>query len=530
MTLHNPAEGEITDWSAAEIARRIQHREVSAREVCQAHIDRCQAVNPKLNALVWTRYEEALREAAAIDDRLARGETVGPLAGVPVTVKECFFFEGSPTCVGLAALKDEFVDHYGHLVEDLRESGAILLGKTNVPQLMLWFECDNPVYGRTSNPWSLEHTPGGSTGGEAAIIAAHGSPLGLGTDLGGSIRVPSAWCGISGLKPTSERLTNQGMLNNFGWLNEITATPGPMARSVEDLDLAMRTLVAQALQNTLDGPDEPWKDFRAVDLRNLRVGVCRDDNNIAPSPAISRALHEAVAVLRDQGAEIHEVKFPPGANILQTYSSIVQSDGGEALRRLAAGSKLDWRVDRILTIGNLGPFSRAAVVLALRLFGQPQLAHLIASGGKRTGELMKVAIAARNQMAQSIRQTMENHQIAAILCPPIAVPAPQHGKPIDLLPTASYAFLANLLGWPAGVVPVTTVRENEQNSRPKSRDIVLKQAAAVDAGSVGLPVGVQVLAPPWREDVVLAVMAVIERGCPRPKLPADRLAALAKDG
>jgi fatty acid amide hydrolase len=138
--------------SATELARRIANRELSAREVCQAHIERCEQTHKALNALVWTRFEAALRDANAFDEKIARGENVGPLAGVPITAKECFFVEGSPACIGLAKYKDELSAETGVLVKRLQRAGAVLLGKTNVPQLMLWHECDNPVYGRTNNP------------------------------------------------------------------------------------------------------------------------------------------------------------------------------------------------------------------------------------------------------------------------------------------------------------------------------------------------------------------------------------------
>ncbi len=194
-----------TDWSAAQIARRVARREVSALEVVQAHIARIEAVNGRLNAVVVPRFDEARTEAAAADDRLARGEPIGPLHGVPITVKECFHLAGTPASIGLARRQHELSADDGLLVARLRKAGAIVLGKTNLPQLMIWHESDNPVYGRTNNPWDLGRTPGGSTGGEAAIIAARGSPLGLGNDLGGSIRVPCHFCGIHGFKPTSLR-------------------------------------------------------------------------------------------------------------------------------------------------------------------------------------------------------------------------------------------------------------------------------------------------------------------------------------
>lgn len=267
------------DWSAAEIARRVARREISATEVARTFIQRIEAVNPRLNAVVIPRFEQALAEAAAADERQARGEPLAPLHGVPITVKECFLLTGTKATIGLnSAAYQKPAEADGVMVARLRRAGAIVLGKTNLPQLMIWHECDNPVYGRTNNPWDLERTPGGSTGGEAAIIAARGSPLGLGNDLGGSIRVPCHFCGIHGFKPTSLRLTRRGSAHTLYGFNAIVTQPGPMARHVEDL-----WLMLQVLADNSDGQDAgevaptTLGDPAQVDVSKLRIAVWTDD-------------------------------------------------------------------------------------------------------------------------------------------------------------------------------------------------------------------------------------------------------------
>jgi fatty acid amide hydrolase len=561
------------DWSASEIARRVAAREISAREVCQAFIARCEQVHSQLNALVWQRFDLALQEAAAVDEKIARGEPLGPLAGVPVTVKECFFVEGSPTTIGLTnragrepGLEQEWSDdrrlhslaflqtlsnmkaqgdvqgvqpclsdprvrssaesmrrRTSPLVHQWQQAGGLLLGKTNVPQFMLWHECDNPVYGCTNNPWDLERTPGGSTGGEAALIAAHGSPLGLGTDMGGSLRVPASWCGVSTLMPTAQRVPTGGTLENFGWLEAIALAVGPMARHVEDLDLAMRVLLApplgmtrrQQLDHSFAVPPVAWPDFRAVDVRGLRVGVSSLALNMVPSAAVERAVREAAEVLRAAGATVTD---KPLIQVdMQPYLGLITADGGACLREISRGSKLDWRASRIMWLAGLDRFRRSLLTTVLELIGERTMAAMVNSGGLGSARAFGELIRAQQQAKYRTHAEWERLQLDAILVPAHLLPAPQHGKAIDLVPAAEPAFFANLLGWPAGVVPVTTVRENEQGRREnKSRDRVLRQMAAVDAGSAGLPVGVQVIARPWREDIVLAVMATIEQAISRP--------------
>ena len=236
----------ITALTATEIAQQIKAGELSACAVLDAHIHRIEQVNPQLNAVVIPRFEQARQEAEAADAAQRRGDALGPLHGVPITIKEQLLVKDTATTFGVLNLKDHQASEDGPLVKRLRVAGAIILGKTNTAQLLMYIESDNPVYGRTHNPWNLERSPGGSSGGEAAIIAAGGSPLGLGSDFGGSIREPSHFCGIQGLKPTVWRLTNLDTRPGIfaDGQTGMVPQPGPLARSVADLTLAMRILAA----------------------------------------------------------------------------------------------------------------------------------------------------------------------------------------------------------------------------------------------------------------------------------------------
>ena len=245
--IHASAIADPTALSASELAREIAGGAITARAAVEAHIARIETVNPSLNAVVQSRFEAARAEADEADRSLRRDRLRGLLHGVPITIKEQFAVAGMSSTLGVAPAERDERD--GPLVARLRAAGAIVLGKTNVPQLLLYNETDNPVYGRTNNPFDAERSSGGSSGGEAAIIAAHGSPLGLGSDIGGSLRTPSHACGIAALKPTSNRLTNEDARGSgFGFgQTAIVSQPGPMARSVADLTLALRVLAAPGL-------------------------------------------------------------------------------------------------------------------------------------------------------------------------------------------------------------------------------------------------------------------------------------------
>src|SRR5436190_20123713 len=189
----------LTHCGAAEVAALIARRDTTAREVLEQHIARIQQVNPKLNAMCVDRFDAARTEADAADAKQRAGEALGPLHGVPVTIKECIDVSGTPSTFGLASQAGHRAAADDVHVARLRAAGAIAMAKTNVAQALFFYEADNPVYGRTVNPWNAQRTPGGSSGGEAALIASNASPLGIGTDLGGSVRVPATFCGISSI-------------------------------------------------------------------------------------------------------------------------------------------------------------------------------------------------------------------------------------------------------------------------------------------------------------------------------------------
>jgi fatty acid amide hydrolase len=486
--------------------------------VVRAHIARIEQVNPQINALVVPRFEQALAEANAADQRQAAGQALEKLHGVPMTLKECFYLAGTPSSIGLGHPSwRKPLEHDGILTRRLRQAGAIVLGKTNLPQLMIWHESDNPVYGRTNNPWDLARTPGGSTGGEAAIIAAHGSPLGLGNDLGGSIRIPCHFCGIHGLKPTSFRLPRAGAVRTLRGFEAIVTQPGPMARHVEDLWLALQVL-ADDSDGHVAGDVPPGKlgDPAAVKIEGLRIAMWTDDGLITPSPAIQRAVREAGDSLRDRGVIVEELSASDLQSVLKhddifdTYCSLLAADGGASARKLSDGSPLDWRVDRMRWVAGLSPTTRTLVDRALRLQGQRWLARIVTKvHGCHTKGFWRL-IEHKNARVMAVVDLLKTRGIQAILCPTYSLPAPPHVKAYDLLPAASHAFQFNLLGFPAGVISTTRVRAGEDVLRPDSRDQTLRQAQATDQGSVGLPVAVQVAALPWREDIVLAVMGALE--------------------
>lgn len=498
--------------SATDLARLIAAREVSAAEVTAAHIRRIEQVNPHLNAVVHSLFGEAVETARRLDNdrRLAEG---GLLRGVPMTIKECFQVRGARTTLGMTTPTHPHA-HDGPLVARLRAAGAVFLGLTNVPQLMIIHETRNPVFGTTHNPWNLARSVGGSSGGEAAILAAGGSALGLGSDLGGSIRLPAHFCGIAGLKPTSRRLVRTGSVENLRGMSWLEFQPGPMARHVADLRLAMRVLVRNqppAQWNSADDPPLAFQDTTPVDITKLRVGVYADDGFFTPCPAVRRAVREGAEGLRARGATIVDLDPPAMLAILKSYFGIASADGGKDFRRLLARSKLDPEVGRLVRLAALPRWLRPLLAaVMLNPLGKRKMAELFQASGPRTADSLWQITWQAAQQIEEIFRTWDDAQVDVVLCPVHATPALLPNASVDLLPGASYSVLMNLLGVPCGTVPAPRVRASEETDRDSRADASYRLAKRVETGSQGLPVGVQVAGRLWREDQVLATMEALE--------------------
>ncbi len=501
----------LEDLSAREIVRRITAGGLSSAAVVEHFIARISAVNGKLNAVTVELFDSARKTAAGVDNAVERGEKLLPLAGLPVTIKECFDLAGTASTFGLPSRRDVIEDTDDPYVAALRAAGAIPIAKTNVPQLLIYTEADNPLYGRTNNPWDLQRSCGGSSGGEAALIGALASPLGLGNDIGGSLRIPAAFCGICSIRPTAGRTPDRCAHGLPVGQRGIVSQVGPMARHVEDLVMALRVL--DRVRDPLIDPGPELGDPAGIDLTRLRFATITDDGEFPAAPAVQRAVAEAAQMLAAAGAWQVAWRPPPLTRASDLLFACLSADRGQAFKRMLRGNRRDRHMRRLLLSASIPPWLHGIMASALEGVGQRRSAAVLrrlSSGSAedywRTVEAM---IDFRRELLRSLEQA-DDGPIDLILCPGYPLPAVCHGASILMPMPGAYAPLANVSGFPAGIVPVTRVRPGEESDRPPSRDMVDRIARETEHDSAGLPVAVQVIARPWRDHVALAAMAKIE--------------------
>ena len=314
----------LWDLTANDLARKIADGEVSSLEVIDAHLDRIEEVNGWLNAVTRVLADEARAAAEDADKAVAAGDELGPLHGVPCTIKENIDVAGTPTTQGLPVFANLIAPTDAPLVERLRKAGAIPIGRTNLPELGLRVSTDNPLHGLTRNPWHPDRTAGGSSGGEGSAIASGMSPLGLGNDIGGSVRNPAFCCGITALKPTHGRLPAFSVFEhdqNPALSSQIMLTDGPMARSVSDLQTAMKILNGRdprdprSVDVPLNGPDVKR---RAAVVKNVPGAEC--------SPSVIEGIERSASSLEEAGWEIVE-STPPGIDLCsEIWAHLLGSD------------------------------------------------------------------------------------------------------------------------------------------------------------------------------------------------------------
>jgi amidase len=471
---------ELTAKSATELANLIRSRAVSPVEVVEAYLRRIERLNPALNAIV-TLSPAVLDQARAAEADLINGKQVGSLHGVPLTVKDTIDTEGLRTTSGSRLRANHVPNQDATAVARLKAAGAIILGKTNTPEMAIPYETDNTVFGRTNNPHAHQRTPGGSSGGEAAAIAACLSPAGIGSDLSGSIRVPAHFCGIAGLKPTTGRVPMDGHTPSATGLLSLGASIGPMARAIEDLSLLFN-VIGDATPSELSQRAFPLAKAIAA-LNGLRVAWYANDGVAPVTDETRAAIVSAAKVLSDAGLEVSEAKPPGIARGPGLWIELFSKAATEQLREFYRGKENE---------------AGSQVSLLLRNPAEDTDLQSKISAAERVA----AAVLERESLREDLLLWLKTTPL--ILAPVGATPAFEHGarrvdvngQSISVFRAFSYAQTFNVFGLPSVVVPAGRSAE-------------------------GLPIGVQIVGRPFEERTILAAAAVVEEalgGWRRPQI------------
>ena len=450
--------------SLAEITQEIRSKKISPVEIVELHLRRIEALQPKLNAFVHLDSEGAREQARAAESSVLRGAQLGPLHGVPLTIKSCIDVAGWPCPAGSLLRKDYVANQDAPLVSRWKAAGAILLGNTNTPEFLMAYETDNRLTGKTSNPWNLAHSAGGSSGGEAAAIAAGCSAGGVGSDGGGSIRVPAHFCGICGLKPTPGRVPATGHFppgaGAFSWIGVV----GPMARTIADVRLLFEVIAGPDPGDALSAP-VPSRAYREGELRGMRIGILESDALGIATAETRTAVERAAKSVGERDFTVEPFRLDGLDRALDLWWFFFGPVIGNLIRQSVAG--------------------REAHISPMLL----EYLSCTTSGNSITLDQFTKACTDRDLLRAEILRQMRD---TPVLLSPVSIsPAFRHGQGnyhpgTGYRDTMRFSQWLNLTGFPGASVPV-------------------------GISSEGLPIGVQVIGRPFEDELVLAVAEALEQ-------------------
>ncbi|TDZ19575.1 Acetamidase [Colletotrichum orbiculare MAFF 240422] len=490
---------EITGIADADaLALKIAQGDFSSELVVGAYIEKAIESHSKTNCLTEVAFESALRRARELDAHLAKtGTPVGPFHGIPVTLKDQFNVRGLDTTLGYVGRSFSPAVDDAVVVKMLESLGAVIIAKTNLPQSILWCETDNPLWGLTTSPVDEGYTPGGSTGGEAALLATNASLLGWGTDIGGSVRIPSHMNGLYGFKPSSARLPYRGVPVSTEGQEHVPSSIGPMARSLGTIHAATKHLI-EGKPWELDARcvPVPWREdlYQGTLSRPLTIGVLFDDNVVRPHPPLTRILRSAVEKLKKAGHEIVDWNADLHEDCIRVMDMFYTVDGGEDVRKdvMAAGEPFIPHVQRLV---DRGP--------AVSVYDYWQL-------NRRKWELQQAYL----DKWKSARSPTTGRGVDVVLTPPMPHAAVPHGS----CRWVGYTKVWNFLDYPALVIPGGKVEEGDvgevwDHEAMGPEDAWNKRLWEENGGemaALGLPAGLQIVGRKLEEETVLAAGKVVE--------------------
>lgn len=506
----------ILNADAVELLDMLQKKIVTSEEILICYFLRTKTIGHELELIGDVNFEEALLEARKCD--FARksdpSKVHGRLYGVPISIKDCFDQKGLDNTIGLAhrafhpKLEDDLT------VKLLREEGAIPFVRSNVPQLLFNIESNNHIWGSSKNPWNKEKTTGGSSGGEAGLIASRCSPLGIGTDIGGSIRIPAAWCGVCGFKPSSRRISSKllQMLRSHA----IQPSVGPIAKTVRDLNLVMNCLVNEKIKKwtVSQGGDPyyqhvPWDDEKFHSQSKGRIGYLKSHPSLPASKANQRAVELAIAALTKKGYEVVQIELP----CFEELSCLLVNDlVASNLKGILSALNGEQPNDNLTLIVQLARMSGLEYKIRARLLKRQNEARALKAflaTKPITAHEYLITIAKIHACQAEFLKFWDDQGLEGLILPASPCPAFNIGMSKETQLPCLYSHLMNVLDIPCGVVPISTVQADETHYQ-HDLDMFDTHMKKIMAGSIGLPVAVQIATLPGEEESCLRIMRDVE--------------------
>ncbi|XP_032970623.1 vitamin D3 hydroxylase-associated protein [Rhinolophus ferrumequinum] len=501
----------ILELPLVKLAQKLRTEELSLESVLCSYLEEALKVHGEVNCL--TDFLGECEEQLQALKKLKKSER-GLLYGVPVSLKDLFDCEGHDSTCGLAQFLEKPAAKDAVIVKVLKAQGAIPFVKTNIPQTLLSFDCSNPIYGQTLNPLNLKKTPGGSSGGEGALLAKGGSILGMGTDIGGSVRIPASFCGVYGFRTTGYRLSYTGVAAAVKGKKAVTAVAGPMAQDVDSLVLSMQALLSEDMHQ-LDPtvPPMPFREEIYASNRPLRIGYYESDGFTQPSPSMARAVRLTSRLLQDAGHQVIPFSIPRIEYATNLYTSSGFADAGATLLEKLKGDIVDPSLKGLVSMLRL-PDPLKCFLARILKYIEPRIGRQLESlRGVRTPKKLWEQHTAVEEYQQEFIAKWRSLDLDVLLVPALD-PAFYIGYPAKAGESTSYTTLFNLLNFPVGVVPVTTVTAQDEEEMTFYKgyygDSYDRNFSEAVRGSLGLPVAVQCIALPWEEELCLRFMKEVE--------------------
>ncbi len=479
---------DLTSLTASDLAGGVSKGAFSAEEIAKAHLDRVSSQDGKVKAFIKVLSEECLAQARAVDRKRAEGRPLGPLAGVPVAIKDNINIEGVETTCASKILKGYRAAYDAAVIERLRAADAVFIGKTNLDEFAMGSSTENSSYWKTTNPWNPDCVPGGSSGGSAAAVAARMAPLALGSDTGGSIRQPAAFCGVVGMKPTYGRVSRFGLVAFASSLDQI----GPFARTSKDAALALSVISGHDPRDTTSLDKEAVGARASVDLKKLRIGLPKEYFIKGIEPEVEDSVRAALGVLQKLGASVTEVSLPHTSYALGTYYIIAPSEASSNLARFdgirygLSAPEAESLEDYYETVRGegFGPEVKRRIMLGT---------YALSSGyyDAYYGKAQRVRTLIKDDFEEVFKK------VDILLCPTSPTAAfrfgAKAGDPLAMYLSDVFTIPSNMAGNASVSIPCGVNRE-------------------------GLPIGMQLIGPALEDERVLAVAEAFENARPFPRL------------